>query len=233
MRILEASLLSTDLAATRTFYNNILGLKTVRQARDSITFLAGNSLLSFQLTKILKPVYHFAFNVLPSRLAEILNHLQEKVAIMPVSPQGKLIADFESWNAKSFYYHDNNGNILECIARMDLEDQGIGFDDQRFILNISEIGLVVPDVPEAQGRLENHGIPLFSKGPQTPDFSVLGDDEALLILKDPERGWMPDLSKPIPFDTTVLVLQDEQQFRISLISAELDIIKMGKEIHPH
>ena len=38
--------------------------------------------------------------------------------LLPYSAKEE-IADFSSWNAKAFYFHDNNGNILELITHYD------------------------------------------------------------------------------------------------------------------
>lgn len=223
MEILEVSLASNDISGSKSFYEDLLGLKIQFQSQSSLSMIAGQTKLSFNHMPGIEPIYHFAFNVPGNHLNEILKYLQQNVEIMPASEDGGLIADFKSWNAKSFYFNDNNGNILECIARFDLNDRSTKWNSRSFILNISEIGIVVQNVREAQELLQNCGIPLFSKGPQTPDFSVLGDDNGLIILKDTKHGWMPSNLTPEPFPTRVLLSHAEKLFELTLSKETLEL----------
>ena len=45
----------------------------------------------------------------------------KKVELIPITPTSN-IADFKNWNAKAFYFYDNNQNIVEFIARFDLDN---------------------------------------------------------------------------------------------------------------
>lgn len=232
MEILEVSLASNDISGSRLFYEDVLGLKIQVQSQSFVSITAGQTKLSFNYMHGIKPVYHFAFNVPCNHLDEILKYLQKSLEIMPASEDGRLIADFKSWNARSFYFNDNNGNILECIARYDLNNRSTQWNPGSFILNISEIGIVVQNVGEAQKLLQNGGIPLFSKGPQTPDFSVLGDDTGLIILKDIKHGWMPNNLTPKPFPTRVLISQAEKSFELTLTKGNLGLKKKKSNTSP-
>jgi catechol 2,3-dioxygenase-like lactoylglutathione lyase family enzyme len=216
MDILEISLLSGNLETTAAFYRDVLGLSLISRTPANISFRAGQSKLIFSYVEDRKPVFHFAFNIPCNRLNSVVRHLQYRTEILPASPGGELVADFKSWNAKSVYFNDNNGNILECIARMDLHNESTRTDAAASLLNISEIAFVVEDVPEAQVILQQSGIPLYSKGPQLKDFSVLGDDNGLVILKDTKDGWMPNNAAPHAFESEAVVRQADQIFRIEL-----------------
>jgi catechol 2,3-dioxygenase-like lactoylglutathione lyase family enzyme len=216
MNILEISLLSNDIAETKDFYNGLLGLKILNENSSSISFQAGASKLTFNHIYNSQPVYHFAFNIPANQLDRTLKYLQTKTEIIPVPDTRQIIMDFKSWNAKSFYFFDNNGNILECIARFDLPNHNPEWNRLSFILNISEMGFVVEKVPDAEKLLEHKGIPLFAKGPQYADFSVLGDDNGLIILTDMTRGWMPHHLSPNPFWTKISVLQNQTIFEVTL-----------------
>lgn len=215
MDILEVTLLSNNIPATLSFYRDVLELPIISETSSSVSFRAGMSRLTFSYVKGLKPVYHFAFNIPCNHLESVINHLQQRTEIIPASDTGELIADFKSWNARSVYFNDNNGNILECIARMDLDNQRPEIDAGSFVLNISEIGFVTENVPAAEAMLRQSGIPLYSKGPQLEDFSVLGDENGLVILKDIKDGWMPNNLKPEPFESSALLRQDGLMFRLA------------------
>lgn len=158
MNILEVTLLSNDISGTKSFYTDFLGLKILKEGPESVSFSAGQTKLTFNHIGGIEPVYHFAFNIPPNQLNSALEYVQKGKEILPASANGELIADFKGWNAKSFYFNDENGNILECIARFDLNNETQDWNPNSFILNISEIGFVVPDVPEAENMLHRKSV---------------------------------------------------------------------------
>ena len=112
MNILQIELLTNDLAATGHFYAQKMGLPVAFQNADTITFVAGSSLLTFNRTDTTAyPRYHFAFNIPHNRLEEATAWVESFAVPMDV-PDGGIIAEFVSWNARAVYFYDNNGNIL-------------------------------------------------------------------------------------------------------------------------
>ncbi|NEU08644.1 hypothetical protein GZH53_10005 [Flavihumibacter sp. R14] len=227
MDILEVSLLSNDIPSTRSFYAEVLKLPVSSHHPRNVSIVAGSTKLIFNYVEGIEPVYHFAFNIPASQLNNVIRYLQARLEIMPASENGGIIADFKSWNARSVYFNDNNGNILECVARFDLDELTSGVEAGSFILNISEIGVVTENVSEAENLLHRSGIPLYSKGPQQEDFSVLGDDNGLIILKDKHRGWMPNDLLPQRFDLTAIIRQHDQLFKLTLNDG-LNIAKLDQ-----
>ena len=133
--------------------------------------------------------------------------LESKVAILEVIPPDK-IADFHNWNAKSFYFLDNNGNILEFIARFDLENEAEKSFDGSSILSISEIGFVSKNIEQLSKELcEKYGLSAYSKQPKLEKFIVLGTVTGLFILVEENRNWYPTTIKSKSFWTKV-VFQD-------------------------
>jgi catechol 2,3-dioxygenase-like lactoylglutathione lyase family enzyme len=191
MRISEIQLLSDDLTATVRYYTDVLGLRTTYQDGQKVSFAAGASILTFIKSENVFPVYHFAFNIPPHQLIEAFHWTKQRTAILPLS-DGVQIADFVSWNAKAFYFKDNNGNILEFIARYDL---GIKADkpfDSSSIISICEIGIVSDDVAITANYIsKNFHVPLFSRQPLLANFGAMGDDEGLFILSQKARHWQP------------------------------------------
>src|SRR3954453_13270704 len=116
MNILEIEILSDNLVETEMFYAELLGLPTTRKDQNSISFLAGKSILTFIQSNELNPTYHFAFNIPNNKINEAVNWASSKVDLID-SSDSRIVANFESWNAKAFYFYDNNRNILEFIAR--------------------------------------------------------------------------------------------------------------------
>jgi catechol 2,3-dioxygenase-like lactoylglutathione lyase family enzyme len=192
MNILQIELLSNNLEATERFYAQTMGLPIAHKTDGTLTFLAGSSLLTFNHTdETPVPIYHFAFNIPSNKLEEALAWVKTFAEPIQV-PAGGVVADFQSWNARAVYFFDNNGNLVELIARFDLNnanDQPFGPSD---ILNVSEMGIVADEVTALREKLlQQHQLTHFSKMQPLEDFAALGNDEGLLILAKTNRNWFP------------------------------------------
>lgn len=209
MNISAINLLTNDLKGTFDFYHNSLGLPVKEHEDRYITFIAGNTNLTFTYSDTHQhPVYHFAFTIPSNKLAEAFDFIQAKTFIIDV-PSGNKIADFSNWNANAFYFYDNNGNILEFITRYALQNQSDKAFSGTSICTISEIGLVTDNVPVlAQKVMEHFQIPVFEHQPAMEQFTVLGDDDGLFILVARERTWFPTQIKAKLFPLTVYIQND-------------------------
>jgi hypothetical protein len=95
---------------------------------------------------------------------------------------------FASWNADAVYFQDPVGNVAELIARHDLPDDSPGPFGPSDVLSVSEIGVVVPDVPAfVAAAREQLGLAPYRPG--TPDFAPVGDEHGLLIVAREGRPW--------------------------------------------
>lgn len=196
MHIRQLELLTHNIEETLRFYRDILGLHLQSQSEDKVTFQAGSTTLSFVYTTLSEqPVYHFAFTIPSNKLKEAYVYMEQKVTLLDVQPKGK-IADFVNWNAEAFYFYDNNGNILEYISRYDLDNKVMAPFNAQTISAISEIGLVTPNVSRFADELsQQYAIPFFPKQPRQEQFTVLGDNDGLLILVAENRPWYPTATK--------------------------------------
>jgi hypothetical protein len=216
MNILELELLSDDILRTEVFYNQVLGLETIYKDSFCISFNAGATKLTFHFSQNVKPVYHFAFDVPNNKLLEAFSWIEKKTAIMYVIPPDK-IADFYNWNAKSFYFYDTNGNILEFIARNDLDNASRNPFDGKSILSVSEIGLVFKNVEEQCDELfDKYGLTPYSKQPKLPKFIVLGTATGLFILVEENRDWYPTDKKSKSFWTKVVFWNNDEVKEIEI-----------------
>lgn len=191
MDIFEVELLTDNLEETEHFYSNSLGLTIQQKDTHSISFIAGQSVLTFIQSTQLNPSYHFAFNIPKNQIEDAAAWVAERFQLIK-GPENETIADFVSWNAKAVYFYDNNGNILEFIARFDLDTASEQPFSASSILSISEIGIVT-DAPIAYARqlAEKEKLPYFSKSSESEAFVVLGDDNGLLIIVKNHRNWYP------------------------------------------
>jgi catechol 2,3-dioxygenase-like lactoylglutathione lyase family enzyme len=204
MNILEIELLSDNLNETELFYNNFIGLKTISKNDSSISFGVGSTKLTFRASENIKPVYHFAFDIPNNKLIEAFLFIENKTKILDVIPPDK-IANFYNWNAKSFYFYDNNGNILELIARYDLDTASEKPFDGSSIVSISEIGFVSKNVSQLSDEMcKKYDLSVFSKQPKLDKFIVLGTETGLFILVEENRDWYPTDKKAKSFYTKVV-----------------------------
>ncbi len=208
MNIPELQLLSSDIPQTKKFYHEILGMPIIHADDSTIKISAGKSALQFNKVNNLNPFYHFAFTIPANKFDEAFTWANTKLELITITPTST-IADFKNWNAKAFYFYDNNQNIIEFIARFDLDINSDKIFDGSSIFSISEIGLVVDNAKEySEKLLEEHSLNFFSRQPPQDDFVAIGDDNGLFIVVNNNRNWYPT-SKPAGKFWTAIRIEQE------------------------
>lgn len=204
MNIKEIQLESADLAATAAFYNQLLGLPVHHKEEHSISFRLGTTLIRFDKTESGKPVYHLAFDIPNNQLEAAYAWLKEKTTILPITT-GTVFSEFERWNARSLYLCDYNGNILELICRLDLDNATAKPFGVSSLLYVSEIGIVTRDVPAMVQQIRDaYGLELYAKQPADGQFTVMGDENGLFIIVQESRKWFPTQTEAYAFPTRIL-----------------------------
>ncbi|MFV5691203.1 VOC family protein [Flavobacterium sp. LT1R49] len=217
MNILELELLTANINETELFYNEVIGFKTVSKNNSSISFRAGFTKLTFRSSENIKPVYHFAFDIPNNKLLEAFAWIEKKTEILDVIPPDK-IADFYNWNAKSFYFYDNNGNVLEFIARFGLDNASEKPFDGSSIVSVSEIGFVSKNISQLSDEIcKKYDLSIFSKQPKLNKFIVLGTDTGLFILVEENRDWYPTNKKAKSFWTKVVFDNNGKAMEIEVL----------------
>jgi catechol-2,3-dioxygenase len=191
MKILELHMLSPSLSDTVAFYNNVLDLDILHNDDQLLMIPAGSTLLHFRPSKGEPALYHIAFEIPNNKFEEAFEWFKERVEFLPVK-NDSFIADFVNWKAKSFYFYDLHGNILECIARFEADTESIEKFSSQSINYVSEIGIVTDDVAATIHRVHlDFNVPVFARQPAQADFAALGDDEGLFIVASDNRPWYP------------------------------------------
>ncbi|MEN9907005.1 MAG: hypothetical protein RLZZ540_146 [Bacteroidota bacterium] len=204
MKIVVLELLTANLEETAAFYHKKLGLAVLWINKSTVSFAAGSTKLTFKYSKNTRAVYHFAFDIPNNKLFEAFDYMEKEVEILDVIPQEK-IADFYNWDAKSFYFYDNNGNVVEFMARYCLDNKSDAAFDGASIVSVSEIGFVAKDVSVFSEELfAKYTLSVFSKQPKLEKFIVLGTDTGLFILSAENRNWYPTDTKCQSFCTKVV-----------------------------
>ncbi|WP_234733722.1 hypothetical protein [Tellurirhabdus bombi] len=186
MKIIQFELLTNDLNSTQDFYAGKLGLPLLARRADSYLFQVGWSSLLFRLTDQPVASYHFAFNVQPGTLDQLVNRLP--LSFLDAGQPGEPIAHFPDWKARACYFQDPNDNVVELIERRDAAYAGALFSP---IQGISEVGLVTDDVPSLSRQLTTaYNLEQFDKTLPKEDFNAIGDDFGLFILSQTARKWL-------------------------------------------
>ncbi|MBL7742088.1 MAG: hypothetical protein JNN00_01315 [Chitinophagaceae bacterium] len=191
MKISKAILQTSNPDELTGFYSQVLQLKT-DNSNDDTTITIGSTELVFEQAGAADPFYHFAINIPCNKIDEAGAWLTERVPLLFINDYQSEIADFASWHARSAYFFDPAGNIVELIARFDLKNvTDEPFSSSQF-LSINEIGIVTDTLEETtQQLLEQYQLSYFDKQAPLPQFKAIGDDEGLFIVVPGNRNWYP------------------------------------------
>ena len=190
-RILRLKLeTSAPLNLMKEFYHGMLDFPVSREASNHISFQAGSTNLTFVKTtqRSAEPAYHFAFNIPENKVLSARNWQAERTSlIVPHQPHlhdprfPEDIVHFSHWNAHSVFFYDPAENVVEYIARHDLNNSAEGPFTTNEILYASEIGFVVDDVRQTAGDLSKaSGLQQYRGG--SPQFTAIGDEHGLLLV---------------------------------------------------
>jgi len=217
MKIKEIHLLSNNIIETERFYNTTLAVETEMMNKEEVSFLIGTTRLVFKKSAVQQPNYHLAFDIPNNKLEEAFNWLAERTLLLPVTESSKF-ASFESWNATSIYFYDNNKNLLELICRADLLNESALPFSSNALLYISEIGIVTDNVQEmADELIDKYGLAYYDKQTKQENFVVLGDETGLFILVSPDRNWYPTTKKTKSFETRIVFDTESGNDRLLII----------------
>ena len=185
------------------FYHRLIGFPVVRQYDHSITFQTGQSYLTFQKTQTSKelPFYHFAFNIPENKILKARDWQSKRSSVIK-SPKHMIdkalpkdIRHFRNWNAHSIFFWDSAGNLVEYIARHDLNNAQTGDFSSSDILYTSEIAFIVEDVNQAAEHFKsNLKLKQYRQGSE--QFRAMGDEMGLLLLMKKGRVWENQTNRP-------------------------------------
>jgi len=201
-RILSMELQSgAPLDAMRAFYGKTLDLGILEDKADRLTVEAGETRITFvastERVEGRAPFYHFAFNIPENKILKALEWQKARTPMLPIPERNRAqgyppeVVDYRHWNAHSIFFLDPAGNVVEYIARHDLESSDttpFGWTD---ILYASELALVVDDVAATASRLtEIAGVQQYRGG--SDQFMAMGDEYGLLLVM--KRGRVIDFT---------------------------------------
>ena len=207
MKIREVILETNNVEAIANYYSEVLGLPVLK-GNNTCTIGIGTSHLKFIKSHgLTDPFYHFAITIPSNKITEAREWLNRKhINLLWMKDYQDVIANFVNWKAHSVYFFDPTGNIVELIARHDLNNSTSDFFNSRQLLSLSEIGIVFKKEAMEAGtkELTRHcKLDYFNKQPPLPHFKAMGDDEGLFIIVPEKRNWYPTQKQAGVFPVTV------------------------------
>ena len=220
MQLKELILQTKNIDELYAFYKNTLQLEVIKPDAKTISIHAGKTTLIFSETNDSeKPFYHFAFNIPSNKIEEALQWLKDKVDLLWIEEYENYIAEFSNWNARSVYFFDTAGNIVELIARFDLHDKVDEPFSSSHIRNVSEIGIVLNAEKFNTGvneMMQQHELEYFSKQPPLKHFRAIGNDEGLFIVVPEHRNWYPTNVPSKIFPLSAVFENNNNAYRLQL-----------------
>lgn len=216
MNIEKLQLYTNKLEAQRRFCTEVLGLKELCFSDSSFTVQVGWSELTFH-TSNSPHGYHYCFLIPSNKLEEALSWMEKRMEIFKIEGDRK-IQFFESWNARSFYFIDPSGNLGECIARYDLNNESNSDFDRNSLLCVNEIGCPTQDVQKMSTDL-NDLLGTQNWRGDLERFGTVGTQEGLFLVPNYsiKKEWFPSnqpiIPEPFEIEVTHSQIETHLQFK--------------------
>ncbi|WP_253923003.1 VOC family protein [Halobacillus sp. A5] len=170
MRFSQVLLYTDKLDELFSFYIHKLKFPLHEDSEDHFTIIIGKSQLTFVKSEN-KHFYHFALNL-------AVNHFEDaKQTMKPLVDLNVEVGEdevhFTASNARSFYFHDPAGNIVEFIVRYDYSHTMEKPFSVSNLLDIGEVSLTSRD-----------------GGVEVQQLNFMGKDGRYILLGPPGRKWL-------------------------------------------
>jgi catechol-2,3-dioxygenase len=224
-------LTNVPLNEMKAFYGGLLGLPVTGQENE-LTVIAGESVIRFTgiKEKTTRPFYHVAFNIPENKIQKAYAWQRKRTPIIHPNTEGTRneVVHFAHWNAHSVFFLDPAGNLLEYIARHDLENAADGDFTVKDILYASEIGLIVDDVISSGNVLQKE-LDLTQYREASAGFWPIGDESGLLLMIRKGREWSahPGQSNKTGIFKTAVTIRNEGKRTWELPGYPYSIIAAG------
>ncbi len=198
---------AVPLAEMKAYYQGLLGFSLVSETAAEIVFRAGNSVFQFSNSDMTgkAPFYHFAFNIPENQVLQAREWLLEKTPLVPTPNHLKDprlpddVRHFSGWNAHSLFFFDPAFNVVEFIARHDLDNATRTPFSINSLINISEIGFIVEQQQKTAGWVIEQtglrGYPLSVRDPW-----AVGDENGLLLCLPKGNVFGENTQTPVRWD---------------------------------
>ena len=207
MDIILVKLQTNQLNAMKFFYESILGFKVVEEAHNKFTIQTGLTAVTFSDERVIKnPFYHFAFDIPSNQFNNAKEWIKQKVQLSTENDNDEVY--FESIKAKSLYFEDPAGNIVEFISRLeDSPKSNLPFTIDS-VIKMSEMSLVVEDTVAVANELKKMALFKRDQQPVLPNsLSFIGTRKhpVYLLLVSPKRRWFFSKKEAVVYPQEILL----------------------------
>ena len=222
MNIQELTIFTNRLAEQKQFYSEVLELDIVNESKNFVVFSIGNSSLKLAKRTRLATPYHFAFNIPSNKEKDALQWLKKRVSVLKMNDNE--IQDFDGWNAKAVYFYDIDNNIVELIARKNLNNKSEEKFNQNSLLEISEIGIPTTNIEKEFDFLnKNYGLSIYDGG--FDKFCAIGTETGLFIFINKNvKGWYPMNDEAYSSDFNLEVTIGKEKYSIEYSNEKIKTV---------
>ena len=205
MKLLEVHLQTHKVEALQAFYRDAFGLATAQESNGAFSFQTGTTRTFFHpVNDQSEPFYHFAFNIPENQFEAAKTWMEQRAPLLTHNAQDWI--HFERINAHSVYCYDPAGNIVELIARHDLHNASDAEFGSDSILEMSEIGLPVPNVEAYVPHLcAATGMDVWRLSSINDTLTFVGQEDGMFIVVVQDRDWLMTKDPAVPYPVTALV----------------------------
>lgn len=221
MQITDVTIQTAHQDALHRFYADTLGLPVSDTGDGFVATIGATALTITHADSGTAPAYHLAFTIPRNRLALAKTWLAARTPLL-TDADGQDEFRFDSWEATAVYFADPAGTIHELIAWESLPNDAEGPFGPGHLLCVSEVGLVVDDVPATVARLGELGFATYHDD-WSPDFAPVGDPTGRLIVVQTNRPWFPN-GTPAKSAPLALTLRGPEPAMLTLPGGDVVII---------
>jgi len=207
--------MASEMYQIRNFWENTIGCEVVGETFNSFTLKIGSSLLTFKpnYTNSNRPQYHFAVLVPANQIENCLNWLKnggkkkdgKAIQIWRSGESNAEIIQSPLYNSSSVYFADYGGNIIELVARRNLDNPEIGEFSSDMFKEINTVSIITKDVRAAKDLIQED-LGYLPLDRSTSGFKVMGNANGLINLVVQDRILPPtETEKAFPFEMELVV----------------------------
>ncbi|MGE7270525.1 VOC family protein [Brevibacillus panacihumi] len=235
MKFIGVDFQANRMDEMKHFYTELLGFLQTEQSDDHFAFQAGRTSVRFTRMEpdSVAPFYHFAFSIPENKYDEARTWMENRVPLVLFPEEDGTVSSevhFPHWNAHSFYFLDPDQNIVEMIARHDLQNQQQDAFHIGQVLGIDEIGLPVADVPNMLSFVQKE-LGVVPWRPPTQTFAPVGDQEGLFIFVQEGRIWFGTQREATASPVRITILGEKDQ-EICVPQTPYSVMIGRKPYHP-
>lgn len=208
--ITELNLRARRLDQNRFFWETLLGFTVIdAPSAGQYTLQVGNTKLTFRqsntnpdLEATFFPQYHFSIAIPSNQVENCLDWVLSQKAVNPATNAEVTIPIWKDYlneaeiirrnlyNSQSVFIQDPAGNVIELLARHDMNNTATGAFNKGMFIGISEVGIVTRDVRKTAALLkETFGVDEVLGSSNS--FKPIGGATGLLKLIVPGKPWIP------------------------------------------